>query len=188
MQIVRHTTNKLEFCGINREDVLKPRPRYVVRFHGEGKTIVIGDNDGFVHKECDEPLISISNSLSSSNIYIKMSQIVEAAKNSGYEITCTKVFEGRDTLTPDDLYKLSNSVGLDVHQPVIGRGRVCHNCLNHYKNIPIPIDISGPCNHSGNVKLERYNDGMEYCIELESNDDKVIDEEVSDETENIQEI
>lgn len=172
-KIERHFIDKPEFYGVNREDVLQPRPRYVLVFCGEGTNITISDNDGFVHHDCEGSFIIISDSLSASRIHIPFVDLVSAAEKAGYELICNKVSE-ESILTIEDLYNKSKAVGLDTNQPIVGRGKVCKNCPDYYKNIMFrKIDgvygkpSDGVCiksNDGVNVKLERYNDKSEYCL------------------------
>jgi len=94
-----------------------------------------------------------------SGMYFSFSEICKAFEKAGFEITLCESPNTEIILTDQMLYEKSFGVGLDQFQPLLGYGKVCKNC-NYSK-------VRGQCSYEHKVKIHRFNDGMEYCVEEE---------------------
>ena len=156
MEFMRISDNVETWCGINREDSSKKRPTHTVEYIPAGERMSAPQNDGFYHKEADEPHFVIRNANSAtSGITISLSQINTAMSYSGMVMKvedCPTV----PRLTKEEMYKKSEKTGLNQFPPTKGSGRICFGCPHQFKR--------HSCVWEERVTIKRFNDGVEYCF------------------------
>ena len=145
------------FAGIHRQDT-DNRPTYVVECIPAGGFVSIPLKDGFITIEAQELYFRITNTMNHSSICVPLSQIQVAAQVVG---VCLQDEPMEDcvpvSITKEELYEKSKVTGVDPYSPVPGGGYICRGC-SQQKSL-------GGCLEPG-VKLERFNDNLEYCSKV----------------------
>lgn len=159
MEFVKISENARIWHGINRESLEQERPVYTVSYMEVGSELGLSCNGGYYHKVSEEPCWTINNGYcSKSELTVSLSELNNAMKYYGMKLNIEQLPESVPFPTSKEMYDKSKSLGLERFQPGKGSSKICLSCKHNKRR--------HECAIKDDVKLERFNDGIEYCSKV----------------------
>ena len=151
-------SNDAEFVGINKDNEYEERSRYMIKYIPLGEKVCVSHNDGFYSIEAEEIYFTLENIYNqSSGISFSLKQINESMKEHGIKLVVEQLEDGKvEELTVSKMYEMSEKTGVNQFKPVPGGAKICDVC-KYQKG-------KGECVMSNEVRVTRFNDGLEYCF------------------------